>query len=270
MSSTRLRRFWIYLLFPTSTFLMLLAFFGASFDLHQLGDRLRVTEKSNPYPGRYVVKASSFPSPNGGDISRNDDYPESFYKRTQIGDTLFFGMGFVLALRRYSIVAIDLHWPVLLMSLPFFGWSSFVVWIGSRQPTPQKPFTLDLNWIFFEYRSLTSSSRFFFWLKYLSLTIPFLLPWCFFYLYDPINCNWTVKRFGCGCPKLDGSYTFNANHFNLCLWCGFFALFTTLWVWRYEKIFSPWPPVERSYIGSAGVTVLMFLSLVFCGRGMWL
>ena len=55
----------------------------------------------------------------------------------------------------------------------------------------------------------------------LLLGVPFLIH----RLYQPLNESCTVKRFGCGCPPMTSkgaaaSSSFNANHFNLILWCG--------------------------------------------------
>lgn len=47
----------------------------------------------------------------------------------------------------------------------------------------------------------------------LSMVVPMLMR----YSYPYVNEHWTVKQFGCGCTRLDGSW-FNANHFNMMMW----------------------------------------------------
>jgi hypothetical protein len=55
-------------------------------------------------------------------------------------------------------------------------------------------------------------------MKWLLFLIPFAVPPVFHWFYQPLNEAWTVKAFGCGCPPLDLSWKFNANHFNGILW----------------------------------------------------
>jgi hypothetical protein len=64
--------------------------------------------------------------------------------------------------------------------------------------------------------------------------LPFFLPALFHRLYQPINASWTVNIFGCGCP-VDGVRTFNANHFNLILWCAVWLVSGIGWCWLMRR-----------------------------------
>lgn len=60
-------------------------------------------------------------------------------------------------------------------------------------------------------------------MKWGKLALVYLFPPLFHFAYQPVNQEWTVKRFGCGCPLLDLSWRFNANHFNMILWLSIYC-----------------------------------------------
>ena len=103
-------------------------------------------------------------------------------------------------------------------------------------------------------------------MRRLLLPLPFAVPPVVHAMYEPINRDWTVKRFGCGCPQIDGTWPFNANDFNLILWILVLSACTCAFVvavrhgvrkWRYEII-------------GVGFAVLLALCLKMYGRECWL
>ena len=94
------------------------------------------------------------------------------------------------------------------------------------------------------------------------IPIPFLVPLAVHWLYQPVNENWTVKTFGCGCPPLDLSWRFNANHFNTILWLVVFSLNASLLV----KVF---PVEQRERESGAAFLSLGFVALLFLCAKQW-
>ena len=99
---------------------------------------------------------------------------------------------------------------------------------------------------------------------------PFPLAWPFIFnvLYDPIDRNWTVVTFGCGCPNLDGTYrAFTANHFNAILWIFTLAVSGLTWFMFCRAVIRPHPPIEiiiPPILLAAGLCYQYFLG------GIWL
>jgi hypothetical protein len=84
--------------------------------------------------------------------------------------------------------------------------------------------------------------------------LAFLAPFGSYVVYQPINQEWTVKRFGCGCPSLDGSYHFNANDFNAIVWGVIAVVCTTCWILAARRLF---PDRTRRQLCFAGSVVLL-------------
>ncbi len=102
--------------------------------------------------------------------------------------------------------------------------------------------------------------------RWLHLPIPFAAQLLLRHLYEPINEEWTVVNFGCGCPRLDGTTGFNANHFNLILWSIIFLLLTT---WLVRLCVIVYPEV-RYWLLLSGLPVLLMLCLKAYAEGYWL
>lgn len=101
-------------------------------------------------------------------------------------------------------------------------------------------------------------------MKWLLLPIPFLVPVAFHFAYQPINESWTVKRFGCGCPALDGSFRFNANDVNSLLWLGILAVCIVGWVSIVSRLF-----VHDLDKWRVQVMIIGILGLVLLSARMW-
>lgn len=69
------------------------------------------------------------------------------------------------------------------------------------------------------------------------MILPFAIPLVLSYIHPIVNENWTVKKFGCGCPPIHdtGGWHFNANHFNLILWGIVLIACITLWYWELKR-----------------------------------
>jgi hypothetical protein len=101
----------------------------------------------------------------------------------------------------------------------------------------------------------------------ISFLLPFVVPFVCSAAYEPINREWTVKKFGCGCPGLDGTYHFNANDFNAILW-GIILVACLSW----------WVPAARSFLPDKvrrpgcvfGGFVLICICLKMWARGVWM
>lgn len=102
------------------------------------------------------------------------------------------------------------------------------------------------------------------------LVIPFVIPFVVHHLYQPINANWTVKQFGCGCPPLDDRWKFNANHFNLILWAHVGAACAAAWWWAVRAEFRDHPALRYLYAVGTGIGMLLALCLVHCAKEAWL
>lgn len=104
-------------------------------------------------------------------------------------------------------------------------------------------------------------------MRYELLALPFLVPPLVHRLYQPINEAWTVKTFGCGCPPLAGGWSFNANHFNLILWCVVCLACAIGW-WRALRPEGADVTASRSPAAFlVGVGALVVMCLFFWERG---
>jgi hypothetical protein len=110
------------------------------------------------------------------------------------------------------------------------------------------------------------------WMRRTLLILPFVGPFAFHQLYQPINVAWTVERFGCGCPPVRGERPFNANQVNLALWvmvalgCGLSWWF----VLRFE--FGERRAGSRAFLAlqTVGIVAVIGLCLNRWGREFWL
>jgi hypothetical protein len=96
--------------------------------------------------------------------------------------------------------------------------------------------------------------------RILYYTLPFLLPIILYFIYNPINTNWTVKKFGCGCPNIDGSFRFNANYFNTILW--FIIMGICIWIWRKQ--------MAKRQTFLIGLFFVVLICMICFSRGFWL
>jgi len=99
------------------------------------------------------------------------------------------------------------------------------------------------------------------------LVLPFGIPVLFYFLYQPVNRAWTVKRFGCGCPPLDGSWRFNANHFNGILLLPLLAGCILLWIWETKGITGR---MSRHWLYGAGLVGILLVFIQVWARLWWL
>ena len=99
------------------------------------------------------------------------------------------------------------------------------------------------------------------------LVLPFGIPILFYFLYQPINRAWTVKRFGCGCPSLDLSWRFNANHFNTVLLLPLLAGCMLLWIREIKRVTSK---EARCVSCGAGIVGILLVFIQVWARRRWL
>lgn len=106
-------------------------------------------------------------------------------------------------------------------------------------------------------------------MRIVKLIVPLMIPTLFGIVYAPINRSWTVKTFGCGCPPLDLSFRFNANHFNIIVWSVIAATCTSVWVWQVHKEFKQMPRAFQLLLG-IGVVIIIGTCMRGLGLGYWL
>jgi hypothetical protein len=99
------------------------------------------------------------------------------------------------------------------------------------------------------------------------LVLPYLIPIGFYLAYQPINKEWTVKYFGCGCPSLDGKHHFNANDFNLAI-VAIVDLFCVPWWLTSAKRMIP----KRMRMAACflGTSMILLISLKVWAKMVWL
>jgi hypothetical protein len=98
--------------------------------------------------------------------------------------------------------------------------------------------------------------------KIIFVVLPFLAPVLAYFIYDPINTNWTVKKFGCGCPSIDGTYGFDANDFNMILWFLILSLCVGFWYFQTKKV--------TSYKFLIGLILILIICIKCFASGFWL
>ena len=91
------------------------------------------------------------------------------------------------------------------------------------------------------------------------LILPFIIPFVFHTVYQPINATWTVQRFGCGCPPLrdPDALRFNANHFNLILWCAVATACGLSWSLLLRHAFTDRKSIAYTAAQAIGLAVLL-------------
>ncbi len=105
------------------------------------------------------------------------------------------------------------------------------------------------------------------------LILPFVVPFVFHALYQPINAAWTVKRFGCGCPPVTANpddWFFNANYFNLILWCGVAAACGISWWFLLRPEFTDRKSARYVVAQSIGLGVLLCICANRLAGEIWL
>jgi hypothetical protein len=103
------------------------------------------------------------------------------------------------------------------------------------------------------------------------LILPFVVPFVFHALYQPINAAWTVERFGCGCPNIRGEFrAFNANHFNLILWCGVAMVCGLSWWFLLRPEFTDRKSTHYVLMQSIGLAVLLCICANRLAGEIWL
>ena len=97
--------------------------------------------------------------------------------------------------------------------------------------------------------------------------LPFAVPFLCYHVYQPINNGWTVKKFGCGCPSLDGTCHFNANDFNTILWGGILLGCLSWWIPSATHVF----PQKIRFAGCFfGTLAIIWICLKMWARCVWL
>lgn len=99
------------------------------------------------------------------------------------------------------------------------------------------------------------------------LLLPFVVPFLFHAAYQPVNVAWTVRRFGCGCPPVTApgaspAWHFNANDFNLLLWCGVAGACGLSWWLLVRREFADRRPPVYFAVQGSGLAVLVLI----CGN----
>lgn len=89
---------------------------------------------------------------------------------------------------------------------------------------------------------------------------PFFIPCLFCLIYTPIDCYFTVKRFGCGCH-----FDFNANFVNELLRSSVLIATVCLIILRAPGVSEKW---RRLYL-FGGISLMAYVSDFFCQR-IWL
>jgi len=104
------------------------------------------------------------------------------------------------------------------------------------------------------------------------LILPFLVPFVFHRLYQPVNEAWTVKRFGCGCPIVghEHEFHFNANYFNMVIWCGIVLACGASWWLLFRPEFVNRSSTKYYVLQFAGIYVLLFICMRQLAQEFWL
>ena len=97
--------------------------------------------------------------------------------------------------------------------------------------------------------------------------LPFAVPFVCEAAYRPINRGWTVKKFGCGCPSLDGTSHFNANDFNAILWGIILVGCLSWWIPSARRLF---PDTFRLRGCFFGALLMIWICLKMWARGVWM
>jgi hypothetical protein len=112
-----------------------------------------------------------------------------------------------------------------------------------------------------------------FQMRLLALIPPFIVPFFFHWLYQPVNASWTVKQFGCGCPPVvapRSGWQFNANHFNLIIWLLLFAACALSWWIATRGAFRSLTPNRRLILRGFGLYVLLLMCARHWAKEGWL
>lgn len=101
-------------------------------------------------------------------------------------------------------------------------------------------------------------------MKWLFLSLSLAAPLVFRVAYQPVNAAWTVETFGCGCPPLDDSFRFNANHFNAIVWLVVMSACIVPWmVAHLRREITLW-------LAFGGMTIVAYFCINGYASGIWL
>jgi hypothetical protein len=109
-------------------------------------------------------------------------------------------------------------------------------------------------------------------MRLLLTAVSFVIPWLIHVLYQPLNENWTVKRFGCGWPPIlprggSAGWGFNANHFNLLLWIAVWLACVGFYLWSLSESRRA---KRRVWLLGGGVGVITVMCVRLLAAEMWL
>jgi hypothetical protein len=103
------------------------------------------------------------------------------------------------------------------------------------------------------------------------MLVPLAAPFLFHLLYQPINRNWVVHQFGCGCPlsATGRPRPFNANHVSMIVWAAVCISCIALWTWlvvRRIGVSDRW----QMALFVSGTSVIGGVCMKFLSRAWWL
>ena len=111
-------------------------------------------------------------------------------------------------------------------------------------------------------------------MKRVLIILPFALPFLVHQIYQPINENWTVRRFGCGCPPVLGpgvrEWNFNANEFNSIVWVAVASTCVLSWWLLVRSAFTNRRTTKYFLLQMSGVYVLVFICMRQLALEFWL
>ena len=104
------------------------------------------------------------------------------------------------------------------------------------------------------------------------------IPYLAHAAYQPVNEKWTVKVFGCGCPKIRwiGSpppafwERFNSNDVNAMLWTLLWGVCSLAWCYLVRRYMGTWSNSVRDYTAFGGAALLAFTCMRYFLHGAWL
>ncbi|MCX5658610.1 MAG: hypothetical protein NTW19_02675 [Planctomycetota bacterium] len=251
---------------------------------------LMISELNHPYEGRFCIHSTNIPDGTPGHVYVNADYPQWFYEKARLGDHLEYGLCHIRLVRDGALVTVLVQWNALPAVLIAAGWvgllTALIAWptllpvcvnhlqswksrlnpFGRAAATVTKalPTTDAATTHSGPVAGFTKALRFLF------LGVPFLWPALFAEFYEPVNRDWTVKHFGCGCPPIDGGFRFNANYVNGLLWMLIFAGCAAFWIRRLRRTFPGSNPLACGIGGSVGITILLIHAARLYAQQVWL
>jgi len=104
------------------------------------------------------------------------------------------------------------------------------------------------------------------------IVLPFTVPFVLHRIYQPINEKWTVKRFGCGCPRVNDTraWHFNANDFNMIIWIAVMLACTVSWCLLIRVEFTRPRTLKSYFLQFGGIYALLCICMSRLGQEAWL